>query len=51
MGRRYFLGSVWMAILRLPRCRSAGIKYLAKCIPKMTADADDDDEEDIEDSE
>ena len=25
-----------MAILRMPRCRSAGIKYLAKCIPKMT---------------
>ncbi len=49
MGRRYFLGAVWMALLRIPRCRTSGIKYLSKFIPKLTAD-EDEEEEDLDDS-
>lgn len=46
MGRRYLIGSVWMAILRIPRCRSAGVKYLTKAIARMPQAEDEDDEHD-----
>ena len=44
VGRRYLIGSIWMAILRIPRCRSAGVKYLSKAITKLPQLEDDEDE-------
>ena len=30
VGRKYFFGAFWMVILRVPRIRGAGLKYLTK---------------------
>lgn len=40
VGRRYMIGSIWMSILRFPKCRSAGIKFLSQKILKMQSDDD-----------
>lgn len=32
-GRRYFIGSVWMCVLRFDRCRTPGMTMLQKIIP------------------
>lgn len=34
-GRRYFVGSVWMCVLRFEQCRAPGIKLLQKILPYM----------------
>jgi hypothetical protein len=44
VGRRYLIGAVWMAILRSPRAKLSGLKYLSKRLPKLKSD---DDEEEI----
>lgn len=46
MGRKFLIGSIWMSILRYPKCRGAGIKYLNMKIPKMIVDDDDIDDSD-----
>jgi hypothetical protein len=40
VGRRYMVGSIWMSLLRFPRCRSAGIKFLSSKIQRMQSDDD-----------
>ena len=35
VGRNYLIGSVWMAILRSPRTKFAGLKFLIKNLPKI----------------
>ncbi|EGR29985.1 n-terminal domain protein [Ichthyophthirius multifiliis] len=41
-GRKYFIGSFWMAIMRSDRGKGSGIKYLSKIIPKFkNVDNDD----------
>jgi hypothetical protein len=39
------MGAIWMAILRVSRCRSSGIKFLQKSIPKMAPDEDEEEDE------
>lgn len=34
-GRRYVISSIWSCVLKYSDCRNAGMKYLAKCIPRM----------------
>ncbi len=34
-GRKYFIGALWMAILRSQRARNEGIKMLASLLPKL----------------
>lgn len=38
---RYFIGSVWMGIMRSQRGREHAIKFLMKYIPKMKSDEDE----------
>jgi hypothetical protein len=33
-GRKYFIGSLWMAIMRCERGKAQGILYLKRIIPK-----------------
>lgn len=34
VGKNFLIGSVWMAILRSPRTKFPGLKYLIKNLPK-----------------
>lgn len=34
-GRHYVISSIWSCILRFTDCRCAGMKFLARLIPKM----------------
>lgn len=34
-GRRYFVGSVWMCVLKFDRCRTPGMSLLQKIVPYM----------------
>lgn len=38
---RYYIGSLWMAIMRQQRGRIAGIKMLSKVIPQVQGSADE----------
>jgi len=35
VGKKYLIGSVWMAILRSPRTKFSGLKYFIKNLPKL----------------
>ena len=41
-GRKYFIGAVWMTILKHPQCRTPGIHLLKNFIPPMKLMADED---------
>ena len=40
-GRRYFIGAVWMSILKHPRCRSSGLHILKEFVLPMKMLADE----------
>lgn len=49
-GRRYFIGSVWMGIMRSQRGREHAIKFLMKYIPKNKVDEDEEEENNRDES-
>jgi len=51
VGKKFFFGSVWMALLRCPKARLGGLKYLSKNIPKPLSEENDENQDQYSDGE
>ena len=41
VGKKFFMGSIWMALLRCPKARLGGLKYLSRRIPRPESEVND----------